>query len=479
MRPLLVAWFVAVAGHLSGVESQEPQSPAPPAPGVITGIVRDDLGRPVVGAVVQAIGRRKRWAGPYYETQVGRPDESDDRGQFRLHSLPPGAYVVAVSLKPTQPQQQQPAYFPSDALEYVRTYNPSATALEDAQPITVQAGAEQSVTVRLARVRFVSVSGFARTSAGQPAVNFRVWVRGGPTTVNYMGTQGGFITTRVGGTQVDKNGYFSLSRVPAGSYVLTFTNGNSRQAQNDPSEIAEIPLEVREKPVTDLTVVTAPAPTVSGHLEWRGTGPAPWLRVSGPARIRATGLGYDSDTAAMETEIQPEGTFRFTNVHGLRRIVALSLSFNLTISAVEGPKDLISGRSIDIKPSRDITDLTLIVNERPGSLMATVSDEADKPYSGWVVLMSRTPDDLDAMGWGFGATQSNYGTAGVGYYRLDRLTPGTYLVAAIDIEPHRLRDDSELMERARAGAVPVDIREGQQTQLNVRLVRLRPFVQTP
>ena len=151
----------------------------------------------------------------------------------------------------------------------------------------------------------------------------------------------------------------------------------------------------------------------------------------------------------------------------------------MTIGAVEGPKDLVSGRSIDIKPGRDITDLRVVVNERPGSLMATVSAEADKPYNGWVVLMSRNPDDLDAMGWGFGATQSNYGAADIGYYRLDRLTPGLYLVAAIDVEPHRLRNDSELMERARAGAVPVDIREGQQTRLNVRLVRLRPFVQTP
>ena len=83
------------------------------------------------------------------------------------------------------------------------------------------------------------------------------------------------------------------------------------------------------------------------------------------------------------------------------------------------------------------------------------------------------------MGWGLGAIQSNYGEAGIGYYRMDRLTPGPHLVAAVDVEPHHLRDDVELMERARAGAVPVDIREGEQTRLNVRLVRLRPFVQNP
>ena len=360
----------------------------------------------------------------------------------------------------------------------MRTYSPGATALEDAQPIIVQPGAEQSVTVRLALVRFVSVSGFARTSAGQPAANFRVSLRGGPATVNYTGAQGGFITTRVGGTQVEKNGFFSLSRVPAGSYVLAFTNGNSRQAQNEPFEIAEIPLEVREAPVTDVTVVTAPAATISGRLEWRGSGPVPWLRVSGPARMRATGLGYESDTAVIETEIQPDGTFQFTNVYALRRIVALSLSFNWTIAAVEGPKDLITGRSIDVKPGRDIADLRIIIG-RGGTLVATMSDEADKPYNGWVLLMSRVPGDLDAMGRGFGAIRSNRGQAGIGYYVMEGLAPGPYLVAATDVEPSRLRDDTELMERARAGAVPIEIREAEETRLNVRLVRLQPFVQNP
>jgi Carboxypeptidase regulatory-like domain len=478
VRLLLYVCLLALVGHVSGGELQVAQAPASPAPGVITGIVRDESGTPVVGAVVQAIVRRKRWAGPYYETPVGRPDESDDRGQFRLHSLPPGSYVVAVSMQPSQPQRPSPS--PPETTEYVRTYSPNATALADAQPVAVQPGAEQSVAVRLAPVRFVSVSGIARTSAGQPAANFTVLLRGGPETVRYTGPQGGFITTRVAGARVEANGSYSLMRVPAGTYVLEVTNGNSRQAQNPLFEIAEIPVEVRDAPLTGVTVVTAPGATVSGRLEWRGSGPVPWLREpGGPVRIRATGLGRESDVAAIETEIQPDGTFRFTNMYALRRIVTMSLSINWTIAAVEGPKDLMVGRSIDVTPGRDITELRVIVIERPGSLMATVSDENDKPYDGWVVLMSRVPDDLDAMGWGFGATQSNYGAAGVGYYRMERLTPGPYLVAAVDVEPSRLTGDTNLMERARAGAVPVDIREGEQTQLNVRLVRLRPFVQNP
>jgi hypothetical protein len=86
---MLVAILVAAPRPLA-IDSQSAQSPAPPSTGVITGTVLDGSGQPVVGMRVQAIGRLKKWSGPYYEVSIGRPDETDDRGRFRLHSLPSG-----------------------------------------------------------------------------------------------------------------------------------------------------------------------------------------------------------------------------------------------------------------------------------------------------------------------------------------------------------------------------------------------------
>lgn len=102
------------------------------------------MGQPVVGARVQAVVRLKKWAGPYYEVPAGRPDESDDRGQFRLHSLPPGQYVVAVGVEsPPAPEAQR------EATGYVRTDHPGTTSLTDAQAIAVQAGQEQLASVSM------------------------------------------------------------------------------------------------------------------------------------------------------------------------------------------------------------------------------------------------------------------------------------------------------------------------------------------
>jgi hypothetical protein len=121
----------------------------------------------------------------------------------------------------------------------------------------------------------------------------------------------------------------------------------------------------------------------------------------------------------------------------------------------------------------------VIVTNRTGTLLATVTDEDGKPFlTGSVLLMSRNASEIDPLGWGYRAIQQNRGSDGVSYYAMDRVLPGSYLAVAIDVEPYRLTNDADLMERARAAAVPVEIRE-EQMPLSLRVVRLRPFVRGP
>jgi Carboxypeptidase regulatory-like domain len=445
------------------------QTPAA-STGVLIGVVTDESGTPLVGARVQAVGRRKKWAGPYYESPTGNPDESDDRGQFRLHSLPPGRYVVAVSVQSKMPAQNASS-------GYMRTYNPGTTSLADAQPLAVEGGKEQSVSIRVTPVRFMEVSGLAMTSAGEPAANFDVWLRGGPATIGYTGVQGGYMTTMVATARTAQDGAFSLSRVPAGAYTLTVTNGRARRGR--PLEIAEIPVEVTNASITGIKVATARGATVSGRLEWAGRGPVPWPRNATLGRIRATAVGREFDFASLDTEVQPDGTFRFTDLYGLRRIQSMGLAFDWAIQSVDGAKEVLAEPNLSIKPGAEVTDVRVVVTNRTGTLMATVTDEESKPFlTGSVLLMSRNASDIDPLGWGYRATQQNRGSNGVWYYAMDGVLPGSYLAAAIDVEPYRLTGDADLMERARAAAVAVEIREGQ-TPLSLRVVRLRPFVQGP
>jgi hypothetical protein len=115
------------------------------------------------------------------------------------------------------------------------------------------------------------------------------------------------MTTRIGGTSVAKDGSFSMSGIPPGTYTLTVTNGYSRRGAT--LEIAETPLEVRDTSITDIKVLTARGATVSGRLEWAGPGPPPWPRKATLGRIRAVAVGRSGISRRWTARFNPMGRF--------------------------------------------------------------------------------------------------------------------------------------------------------------------------
>jgi hypothetical protein len=90
--------------------------------------------------------------------------------------------------------------------------------------------------------------------------------------------------------------------------------------------------------------------------------------------------------------------------------------------------------------------------------------------------MPRDPREVDPLGWGFQVVPSGGAVDGVWFYQTHVL-PGPYLIVAVDVEPYRLHADADLLERARAAATAVDVQPI--TNLELRVVRLKPFVQGP
>lgn len=462
---------VALAVTTSATRAQNANEPTVPAQtGVITGVVRDMSGAPAVGVRVQAMGRRKPWAGPYYEVPTGKPDTTDDRGRFRLYHLPPGRYTVGV-LAP-QVSSVQPA------APHVRTYAPGTASLDDATMVAVRAAEEQQLDLRIIPVRVVSVSGRATTADGRPAAGFELWLQGGPAAAAYSGVHAGFVTTMTASARIAKDGAFTLAGIPSGSYTATLTNGRTRG--DEPFEIAEVRVVVADTPVTGLAIRSAPGATVAGRLEWAGRGPQPWpAKVKTLGRIRATGVGRAADFASIDSAVQPDGTFRFMNLYGARRIEAMTLPPDWVIAGVRGPQGVIVEPHLELTPGVDISGLRVVVTNRTGSIAARVVDEQDRPFdTAAVLLLPRAAISPDALGWGFHAIQRSAMRSGVAFYTIEGVLPGTYLAAAIDIPLFQLVGDAELMERTRASATPVDVAEGE-TVLRLQVLRLQPVLNGP
>lgn len=223
-------------------------------PASITGTVRDELGDPVVGVPVRALGsvhvagRRQQAAGPAAVT--------DDRGVYRLADLRPGEYVIHVpSVQITLPATTSPVrpaaagargggpasvsaplpnvpaivrgdgsnglmvdYYAtpppgSGASAYAMAFHPSALSVAQATPVSVAYGDQlENVDVELSLVPTVTVSG--RVIGPADALE-RLPIRLLP-----VGSESLAYGSEAAFTQTDAEGAFTLMRVPAGEYTL-------------------------------------------------------------------------------------------------------------------------------------------------------------------------------------------------------------------------------------------------------------------
>lgn len=230
-------------------------------PGAISGVVRDEAGEPVVGVVVRALkrvriqGRDEFVAGPVTRT--------DDRGRYRIHTLPPGRYVVQVpSVQASIPastklgdEDERFALRPRPAIaaevldlididqanrlaigryavppppangkqwSYPITFHPAATSVADATTIELKFGEDRtSVDLTLTPVQSVRVSG---TVDGPPESMRALTLRLLPGGLENLG-----FGSEVATALVTSDGRFTFFNVPAGQYTI-----------DAPSQISEL-----------------------------------------------------------------------------------------------------------------------------------------------------------------------------------------------------------------------------------------------
>jgi hypothetical protein len=241
-------------------------------PASITGVIRDELGDPVVGVPVRALasvqiaGRRHQAAGPAAMT--------DDRGMYRLADLRPGDYLIHVPSvqitlpatigagRPTAGRTGGPAsatgalpnvpaivrgegitglmvdYYAtpppgSGAMAYAMAFHPSALSAAQATPVTLTYGDQlENVDVQLSLVPTVTVSGRVTGPAGM--------IERVPVRLLPVGSESLAFGAEAAFTQTDADGEFTLMRVPAGDYTLIASRSVAEYTRSGPSISTDI-----------------------------------------------------------------------------------------------------------------------------------------------------------------------------------------------------------------------------------------------
>jgi hypothetical protein len=184
---------------------------------VIVGRVLDEAGEPLADARVMAM--RKMSAGPTGAstgTEVLRPAgpsaQSNDLGEFRLFSLPPGEYVVQAMPRPDFGAASGPR-----TRTLLPTFFPSAADQAGAESIALGAGqTSDALVITMVGAAAYQVSGMVVDEAGKPVANAMVRL-----SQEAAGRGPAFMMMRPWNQgRTDATGRFSLSQVTPGAYTL-------------------------------------------------------------------------------------------------------------------------------------------------------------------------------------------------------------------------------------------------------------------
>ncbi len=224
--------------------------------GVITGVVTNHKGEPVVGVGVRAamIGDRRDLI-----TMFGAElthAETDDRGVYRIYGLPSGQYVVAAGGRgPFGPYVA--SGFDLDA----PTYYPSATR-DTAVPVTVESG-EESTSIN---IKYRGVPGHAISGVVKPKVISPSNINIATVTLSDVKTDTVLSMAAAGAENPDRS--FRFDGVDDGDYELLATFFTTPTANWSTGTTR---VSVRGNDVTGLELALTPLASIEGSMKLHPT----------------------------------------------------------------------------------------------------------------------------------------------------------------------------------------------------------------
>ena len=469
-RPLQAGIPIQVSDgqQLTGLDFRLPRG------SVIAGHVSDESGDPLPGAGVRVM-RYEYAQGTRQLVPVGTA-QSDDLGAYRVWGLNPGDYYVSAVTSnfggrsfagggpaglppgrggrgggfggrggagggpPAQPDPEQVGYAP--------TFYPGVPSANEARAVTVGLSMEvPSIDFAVLLVRTARVSGRVTNPDGTATTAGNVALV--PETGGRPGRGG------LGGTfasRIDWDGSFGMAGVAPGRYLMRARGDDTVEPQ-----FALQAITVTDTDLTNLTVILAPAASVSGSVTFLNTqaqqAPDPGqVRIAAPL-VDAIDIG-PNPTARVDRS----GTFTLDGVQAgshLFRIQGSPRGWMLKAVTVDG-RDVIDA-PVELRSGQTLSGVTFVFTDRLTEVNGTIADDRGTPITEYTMLAF--PDDerlWRAQSRHIMTTRPDQN----GKYQLRGLPAGNYWLVAVDPAEQGEWFEPAYLAAHRAAATRLPLQEG-------------------
>jgi hypothetical protein len=432
--------------------------------GEVSGRVRDAEGRPVSGLAVQLLKANYSATG-HRSLEIVGPGKTDERGEYRIPSIPPRQYYLIVGLAIALPRSRLPRTTgtPVDVDgAYALTYYPGVTNPSEAIPIEVQPGQDLGgVDLSVYARETYKVRGrLADAVTGQPPQTVAIALQ--PETLPDV------IPSSRNLIYDADTGSFEVRNVVPGDYSI-----HALILEKSPgSAVAEAAMKISvfNADVDNLLLNALPPASISGRITIEG------LEVqsfSGFDRIRVRLVG--SSASPQSQALNRDGSFRIDSVKPgeYQLVVCLGMDTNdqgcvrstpgfyLKYAAFGGSDALSAPIHFDGTVPQA---LDIVLSPKPARINGSVVSERLLQVTG-ARLVLIPEHDREHIGLYRFATSDRTGA-----FSLPGVAPGTYKLFAWEALEDNAYFDPDLMRSIEALGKAVSVGENDELSIEVKVI---------
>jgi hypothetical protein len=401
-----------------------------PRGAAIDGRILDTEGEPLQNIIVSAsrftytaLGRRM--------TPV-KQARTDDLGRYRIHSLPPGDYIVEAAPDPRADLTSGLMFAQDRPPGRGRTYYPGTPQVHLARRIALRTGQQVAqADFAVERVTLARVEGRVVDSTGKP---IQATMRLQPV--------GGLADTPAG--VMRGPGSFQFPGVPPGEYWLMASVALPGRA----AEFGVQRVIASGQDVQGLTLATAPGAALEGWIVAAGNASLPRLDS-----VRVDPVATEFELPATRPPQPPitvgaNGGFSIASLFGPRILRLTGLPEGWALVGVWLDDREITDQAFDFRAAATPRQLRLVVSDASASVRGTVRAAAEAVKAYQAVVFHK-----DERLRGATSRFTRLATPDAeGVFTVHGLVPGEYIAAAADhIEPGREHDPDLLRTLAVSG----------------------------